>query len=122
LNSFDKNKTKFCEYKIKSQLIAFLLEAFTFIGGDIYLEFYYYSIFKLIYLFFLFFILIFQIPCKYCGLRDLLNYTCVPCVYVKTGTIVISIFGIITWEIADLIRIMSYRSVDKNNMPLDYFF
>ena len=68
------------------------------------------------------FFLYFNIPCKYCGLRDFINYTCMPCICIKTGSLVLCLFGITVWEIADLIRIMSFKALDKNGMPLDYFF
>jgi hypothetical protein len=122
LNRFDKKEAILCSYKMKSQLIAFLLEAFTLIGGDIYLEFYFYSALKGFTILFICLIFICKIPCKLCGARDMIDYTCMPCTCFKTGTLVICIFGIFTWEIADLIRIMSYKSLDNNNMPLDYFF
>lgn len=121
-NTYNVEKDKFCGYKIKSQLIAFMLETFTFIGGDIYLGNNYYAFFKGLYIFIMILLFLFKIPCKHCGMRDLMDYTCAPCLCIKTGTLVICIFGIITWEIADLIRIMSYQATDSNHMPLEYFF
>lgn len=122
LNSNEKNKDKLCSYKQKSQLYAFLLETFTIIGGNIYLEAYYYALVKGICVFIMSSFFIFDIPCKCCGMKDLIDSNCTLCACFKTGSFVICIFGLITWQLADLIRIMSYKSVDDNFMPLDYFF
>lgn len=122
LNNQFGSREIFCSYKIKSQLYAFLLETFTLIGGDIYLEFYEYAIIKGVCLLFLIFIFTFNLPCKLCGGRDLIDSSCVPCTCFKTGTMVICVFGLIVWEITDLLRIMSFKATDNNLYPLDNFF
>jgi hypothetical protein len=122
INSFIKNKSHFCLYGMKSQLFAFLLETFTLVGGEFYLGFYLYAIIKLTFITIFFLIFFYQIPCSQCGAKELLDRECVPCIWIKTGTIVISIFGIVSWNIADLLKIMSSNATDSNTMPLDYFF
>jgi hypothetical protein len=122
VNSLDKNKTKYCAYKLKSQLWAFLLEAFTLIGGNIYLENYSYALFKGSCIFLICLIFLLEMPCRICGLRDCMDYTCSPCICLKTGTFVVCIFSLFIWEAADLLKIMSYKFLDNNQMPLIYYF
>ena len=125
-NAYNSTNTNlsFCSYKLKSQLNAFLLETFTLIGGDLYLEHYSYAVIKgILFMIFLLIILI-DVPCKFCGIKvkESLDSQCLPCIFIKTGTFIFSIFGLVIWEISDLIRIMSYNVTDKNSMPLVYFF
>lgn len=111
-----------CSYKLKSQLITFILEVSTFIGGDIYLGYYSYAAIKAIIVGLQFLIYSLNIPCYICGIRDLINHDCFPCLMIKTGSIVICGFTIITWLITDLINIISNDMTDSSKMPLLYFF
>lgn len=114
-------KDKYCSYKIKIQMTALVLEIVTFIGGDIYLEFYNYAVLKAICVLFLVITFWVQLPCRLCGFKDELDFECPPCYCLKTGTFILCIFGIVTWQISDVIKIFSYDAIDNNSMPLKYF-
>ncbi len=121
-NPFQKDETNLCSYQLKSQLLAFILEAFTLIGGNIYLENYYYAAVKGSSIFFILLIFIFELPSRICGMRDCLDLSCNPCICFKTGTFVLCIVFLFIWETVDLLKIMSYKTLDKNQMPLIYYF
>ena len=119
--NYNIHENSYCSYKQKYQIIAFILESLTLIGGDLYLKHYDYAMIKAGVICLIGFIFFFQFPCRLCGLRDLIQYKCLFCDCFKIGTFVISIFGIVVWQIADLIGIISYRAIDGNSMPLIYF-
>lgn len=115
--NFNRND---CAYKLKSQLVAFSLEIFTLIGGNIYLEFYSYVFLKGV--LFLIMLILIGVEIPFNGFRGLLDYKCVPCVWFKTGLFVMSIFTLVAWQMYDLIILMSHNAIDNNLMPLLIYF
>jgi len=119
----DKSLTdKYCSYKMKNQILALSLELITFVGGNIYLGYVKYSLIKATCIITLLIVFLLELPCRICGFRDELDYKCSLCEFLKTGTFILFLFGIITWQLADMIKIFSDDAIDSNSMPLFYSF
>ena len=111
-----------CTYKQKSQLTAFLLEAFTFIGGDIYLNNIQYVIIKSATIISITILFSFNIPCGLFGIKLLMNKDCSPCSCIKLGTTIVSVIVLLIWTLSDIMMILNERAIDANNVPLLYMF
>jgi len=119
---FFDNEISVCEYKQKSQFIAFLLEIFFFFAGNIYLGFYFYACLKGSVYLIIILIATFKLPCKLCGFENMIKSKFNCCPWFEYTTFIIIIFGIFCWQTVDLLKIMTNNNKDGFDMPiLDYF-
>lgn len=118
----DYNNNIKCSYKQKSQMTAFLLEAFTFIGGDIYLKNIQYAIIKVVMILIITIIFSFNIPCGFFGIKLLTNKDCSACPCIKLGTSFVIIIVLLIWTLSDILIILNERATDANKVPLLYMF
>ena len=109
--------TKYCTYEQKKQKTAVLLEIFTVIGGDLYLGCYRYALIKASMIICLTLIFLFSLPCKLLGIREMMNEK-VCFSKVNVGNLTMILTSVLLWQFADLIRIISNKMTDSNNMPL----
>ena len=116
------NSNMKCTYKQKSQMTAFLLEAFTFIGGDIYLNNIQYVIIKIVVIISITILFSFNIPCGLFGIKLLVNKDCSTCSCIKLGTTFVSVIVLLIWTLSDIMMILNERATDANNVPLLYMF
>lgn len=119
---FANGETLVCGYAQKSQFIAFVLEFSLMFAGNIYLGFYFYAYLKgVVYLSFILFAY-FKLPCRLCGLDNMIKDKCYLCPWIEYTTIIIVIFGIFCWQSVDLVKIITTNNKDAFNMPImDYF-
>ncbi len=111
-----------CGYSQKSQFIAFVMELTLMFAGNIYLGFYFYAYIKAIVYLTIFLFAFFKLPCKLCGLENMIKSKCYLCPWIEYTTIIIVIFGIFCWQTVDLMNIITPNNKDAYNMPiLDYF-
>ena len=116
------NSTYFCSYKQKSQLNAFLLEVFTFVGGDMYLGFYIYGLIKLAVMVSIIIGFYLNLPCQLCGIRILMEKDCVPCSCIRTGSVFVSFIIMMVWSMSDISVILNDDAKDVLDVPLIYMF
>lgn len=107
-----------CSYKMKKENIAILLEALTFIGGDLYLGFILYALIKVIFVILLTLFFHYEIPCVILGCEPLLPDICFPVKCIKIGDLMVMLLLIIIWEINDIIIFMGELAVDHRGIPL----
>lgn len=119
---FPHKEINVCGYKQKFQLTAFFLELLLLFAGNVYLGFYNYAFIKGAIYLTIFFIAYFKLPCRICGFENSIKIRCSIFPWIEYTTLIIILFGGFSWQMVDLIKIITNENKDGNDMPiLDYF-